>query len=286
MGKLLYAAHAFAWTTSWSNDTLHLIDHTKALGFDYIEIPLLELEKIDPPEIKERLENVGLGVCVSTACSEDTNATSDDEATRKSALEYLQQCVHAAHEIGATSFSGVLYSAIGGKLDRMPDERHWDRAATVLKEVAKLAADFGIVIGIEPINRYETFLINTCDQALKLLKMVDEPNMRIHPDAYHMNIEERNFYDPTKKVAPYLCHYHLSESHRGAPGTGTVNWDEIYRALGEANYTGVVGLESFLDVSDAMRAATCVWRPMASSSDALLTEGLHYLKSLENTYYK
>jgi D-psicose/D-tagatose/L-ribulose 3-epimerase len=101
-----------------------------------------------------------------------------------------------------------------------------------------------------------------------------------------MNIEEDNFYEPTKKAAPYLCHYHLSESHRGTPGSGTVNWDEIYQALGEANYTGIVGLESFIEVSDAMRAATCVWRPMASSSDALLTDGLKYLKGLEDKYYQ
>jgi D-psicose/D-tagatose/L-ribulose 3-epimerase len=101
-----------------------------------------------------------------------------------------------------------------------------------------------------------------------------------------MNIEENNFYDPTKKAAPYLCHYHLSESHRGTPGKGTVNWHEIYRALGEANYTGVVGLESFIDVAESMRAATCVWRPMAVSSDALLTEGLRYLKGLETQYYR
>ena len=285
MGKLQYAAHAFAWTTSWSNDTLHLIDHTKELGFDYIEIPLLEIEKVDPPKIRERLERVGLGVCVSTACAEADDISSDDAETRKRGLEYLKQCVQAAHGIGATCFSGVLYSAIGKKIDRMPDERYWERAATGLKEVAKMAADLGILLGIEPINRYETFLINTCDQALKLLEMIDEPNIRIHPDAYHMNIEEENFYEPTKKIAPYLCHYHLSESHRGAPGTGTVNWDEIYQALGEAGYRGVVGLESFIDVSDAMRAATCVWRPMASSSDALLTDGLNYLKSLEDKYY-
>ncbi len=286
MGNLQYAAHAYAWTTSWSNATLHLIDHTKELGFDLIEIPLLELDKIDPLKIRARLDQVGLGVCASTACSEETDVSSKDAAIRKQGLEYLKQCVHAAKEIGATCFSGVLYSAIGGRLDGMPDEGYWERAASALKEVAKLAADLGITIGIEPINRYETFLINTCDQALTLLDMIDEANVKIHLDAYHMNIEENDFYEPTKKAASYLCHYHLSESHRGAPGTGTVNWDEIYRALGEENYTGVVGLESFIDVSDAMQAATCVWRPMASSSDALLTEGLTYLKSLEEKYYR
>lgn len=285
MGNLQYAVHAFAWTTSWSNETLHLIDHSKELGFDLIEIPLMELDKIDPPKIRERLEEVGLGVCVSTACSEDTDVSSEDAEIRKHGIDYLKQCVHAAQGIGATCFSGVLYSAIGGRIDGMPDENYWKRSATALREVAKLAGDLGIMLGLEPINRYETFMVNTADQALELLHMIDEPNVRIHLDAYHMNIEENDFYEPTKKVAPYLCHYHLSESHRGIPGTGTVNWEEIYRALGEVNYTGIVGLESFIDVSAAMRAATCVWRPMASSSDTLVTKGLQYFKRLEEKYY-
>ena len=123
-----------------------------------------------------------------------------------------------------------------------------------------MAADVGVLIGIEPINRYETFLINTCDQALKLLKMIDEPNVRIHPDAYHMNIEENDFYEPTKKVAPYLCHYHLSESHRGAPGTGTVNWDEIYQAFGETSYAEWLGWNRLSTYPTPCGAATCVWR--------------------------
>ena len=116
--------------------------------------------------------------------------------------------------------------------------------------------------------------------------MIDEPNVGIHPDAYHMNIEENEFYAPTKKVAPYICHFHLSESHRGIPGQGTVDWDSIYRALGESGYDGVVGLESFDEVSDAMRAATCVWRKLTPSSDHLLTEGLKYLRSLEERLFQ
>ena len=127
MGKLRYAAHAFAWTTSWSNNTLHLIDHTKKLGFDLIEIPLMELDKIDPPKIKERLNRVGLGVCVSTACSETAEVSSKDTAIRKRGIEYLKQCVHAAHGIGATCFSGVVYAAMGGRIDGMPDQGYWER---------------------------------------------------------------------------------------------------------------------------------------------------------------
>lgn len=281
MSKLRYAVHAYAWTTSWSNATLDLIDHAKALGFDLIEIPLMEIDKVDPVAIKKRLQTVDLGVITSVACSETTDLTGEDEATRKAGVEYLKRCVKASADMGATSCSGVIYSAIGRKIDAMPGERYWTHAAQGLKAVARYAQDFGVTVGLEPVNRYETFLVNTVEQALHLREMIDEPNIGIHPDSYHMNIEETDFYSPTKLAAPYMCHYHLSESHRGVPGQGTVDWASIYRAFADTGYRGVVGMESFTEMSDAMRAATCVWRKITPSSDYLLTEGLKFLKGLE-----
>lgn len=285
MKRLQYAVHAYAWTTSWSNDTLDLIDHARRLGFDLIEIPLMEIEKVDPGAIRQRLEAVGLGVCTSTACSDAHDLTSDDAEVRARGVEYLKACVRATADMGASTLSGVIYSAIGRKIDGMPGPEYWQRSADGLREVARYAQDFGVTIGIEPINRYETFLVNTCDQALDLADRVGEPNVAIHLDAYHMNIEETNFYDPTRRAVDRLCHYHLSESHRGTPGTGTVNWEQIYRALADGGYSGVVGLESFSQVSDAMRAATCIWRPLAPSSDHLLSHGLAYLRDLERTTF-
>lgn len=286
MKNLQYAVHAYAWTTSWSNETLNLIDRAKDLGFDCIEIPLMEIDLIDPVKIKERLQQVGLDVCTSLACSDATDVTSEDENIRKAGVEYLKKCVQATADMGGTVMTGVIYSEIGRKIDGFPDERYWNWAAESLKEVAQFAATVGVTLGLEAINRYETFLINTCDQALKLQGLINEPNVKIHLDAYHMNIEETDFYTPTKKGIPHLCHFHLSESHRGTPGTGTVDWEAIYKAFAEENYQGLVGLESFAEVSDSMRAATCMWRTLAPSSDDLLRDGLKYLKGLEKKYYK
>jgi D-psicose/D-tagatose/L-ribulose 3-epimerase len=255
------------------------------LGFDVMEIPLMEIELVDPPRIRNRARKVGLGLCTSTACSLRNDPTAENELSRKRALAYLKKCVKATADMGATLFTGVTYSAIGRRISGRPRRDHWRRAAHALKETARYAQDFGVTVGIEPVNRYETFLVNTCDQALTLREMIDEPNVKIHLDAYHMNIEEESFYEATKKAAPYLCHYHLSESHRGTPGTGTVDWQGIYRALAEAGYNGTVGLESFCETSDAMRAGTCIWRKLAPSSDLLLTEGLRYLKRLEAKHY-
>jgi len=285
MGKLKYAIHAYAWTPSWSNNSLDMIDRAKDLGFDLIEVPLMEIEKVDPPAIRARLEAAGMGVCTSTACSEQTDPTGEDQATRDRALEYLKRCVQATADMGATIFTGVTYSAIGRRIERIPDERYWQRAADAIKQAARFARDLGVTVGIEAINRYESFLVNTCEQALKLKAMIDEPNVLVHLDAYHMNIEETGFYEPTKAAAPHLCHFHLSESHRGTVGTGVVDWDAIYRALADAGYGGVVGMESFIGPSPAMAAATCIWRRLAESTDESLTQGLRYLKALEAKYY-
>ncbi len=280
-----YAVHAYAWTTSWSNETLHLIAHAKALGFDLIEIPLMEIEKIDAAAIRAAAADAGIGVCASTACSEATDPTADDPGVRRRSVEYLKACVEATARMGATTFSGVVYSAIGRRITGFPEQRHWDWAAAALKETARHARDLGVTVGIEPINRYESFLVNTCDQALRLRELIGEPNVAVHLDAYHMNIEEADFRGPTQKAAPYLCHFHLSESHRGAPGTGVVDWDGIFGALAEAGYAGVAGLESFCEVSPAMAAATCIWRRLASSSDDLLREGLAFLKRMEAKHF-
>lgn len=285
MVSLRYAVHAYAWTNSWSNETLDIIDRAKGLGFDLVEIPLMEIEKVDAKAIKERADAAGMALCTSTACSEATDPTAEDAAVREAALDYLKQCIQATADMGGTVFTGVTYSAIGRKISGRPGEEYWDRAAAVLKEAAKFASGLGVTVGIEAINRYETFLVNTAEQALALKQRIDEPNVRVHLDAYHMNIEECDFYTPTKEALPHLCHFHLSESHRGTPGTGVVDWDGIYRALGEEKYAGIVGLESFESVSPAMAAATCMWRSLAESSDQLLGDGLKYLKLLEAKYY-
>ena len=263
MSGLRYAVHAYAWTNSWSNETLDIIDRAKGLGFDLVEVPLMEIEKVDAAAIKARAESVGIGLCTSTACAEATDPTGEEASVRAAGLDYLKQCIKATADMGGTVFTGVTYSAIGRKITGRPDESYWDRAATVMKEAAQYAQDHGVT-----------------------LERIDEPNVKVHLDAYHMNIEECDFYAPTKKAVPHLCHFHLSESHRGTPGTGVVDWEGIYRALGETNYQGIVGLESFESVSPAMAAATCMWRSLAESSDQLLGDGLSYLKSLEPKYYR
>jgi D-psicose/D-tagatose/L-ribulose 3-epimerase len=161
-------------------------------------------------------------------------------------------------------------------------EQTWEYSADCLREVAQYAGTLGVNIGIEPVNRYETYLINTCEQALKLKEMIGEPNVKIHLDTYHMNIEEKSFYKATLLAGDNLIHYHLCENDRGIPGTGLVDWDGIFRALGEMNYQGYAALESFVDATDNMN--TWVWRQLAKDGDTLVREGVAFIKGMQKKY--
>jgi D-psicose/D-tagatose/L-ribulose 3-epimerase len=274
--------HAYAWCSQWSNDTLDLIDRVKRLGMDFIEIPLMCLDTFDANAVKERLEKVGLDSVTSTVLLGDTDITSEDPDIRAKGQAYLEACVRATHAIGAASFSGVIYSQHVRSLPHRPTGEYWQWSADCLRPVAELGAKLGVKIGLEPVNRYETFLVNTCEQALHLKSLIGSDNVKVHLDTYHMNIEEKSFYDATVLAGKDLIHYHLCENDRGIPGTGQVDWDGIFRALAEIGYDGYAALESFIDTTDNM--STWVWRQLAPDGDTLLRQGTDFIRQKQKAY--
>jgi D-psicose/D-tagatose/L-ribulose 3-epimerase len=276
-----YAVHAYAWTSSWSNDRLDILDRAKRFGLDAVEIPLMEIDFVDPGAIRERAEAAGIGLCTSVAMPMDADPTGDAESSRAAAVAFLRRCSELTAAMGAGLLGGVTYAAHGRMLDERPTRVHMERSAEVLRQAARDAAALGVTIAIEPCNRYEVFLVNTAAQAVELADMIGEDNVGIHLDTYHMNIEEEDFETPVGLVGERLVHFHLSESHRGVPGRGVVDWAAVMRALNALDYSGLVGLEAFEDMSPAMRAATRSWRDLAPSSDELVREGLAYLQGVQ-----
>ncbi len=270
--------HAYAWCSQWSDETLPIIDHIKGLGLDFIEIPLMVLETFDAKAVKERLQNAQLGICTSTVLLGDTDITSDNPLIRQKGIDYLKACVKATHDVGATNLSGVIYSQHIKPAVQRPTEETWEFSANALREVAVYAKEFGVCLGLEPVNRYETYLVNTCAQAIDLKNRIGMDNIKIHLDTYHMNVEEKSFYAATKLAGKDLMHYHLCENDRGIPGTGLVDWDGIFNALGEMHYDGNAALESFVDLTDNM--TTWVWRKLAKDGDTLVKEGVAFIQSM------
>lgn len=271
--------HVYAWYSLWRKDPLAVLDRARDMGFEFVEIPLGELDGLDLRALRAHLLSLGLQACASTLLTEATDVTSEHPEVRRRGVEYLKRCVEAAAELGAPFLSGVVYAqhAKPGRDGASPQE--WDYAVEALREVARFARDQGMDIGIEPVNRYESHLINTCEQALKLRELVAEPNIKIHLDTYHMVIEEGDFYSATKRAGPHLIHVHLGESHRGVPGTGLVPWDDLFRALRDMGYRGFAAIESVVELSGAW-----VRRPLAPDADALVREGAAFLRRMMERY--
>lgn len=185
--------------------------------------------------------------------------------------------------MGSPLFGGPLYAAVGKTRfiseDQKKTERDW--CVANLSEAAKFAQEQGIILGLEPLNRFESDMVNTADQALSLIMEVDHPNLKIQLDTFHCNIEEKNIPATIRKIGKdLLCHVQGNESDRGTPGTGNLDWEGIKSALTDIGYEGAMVIETFGAVSEEIAKATCIWRPLANSSDELAQEGLNFYKEL------
>jgi D-psicose/D-tagatose/L-ribulose 3-epimerase len=214
--------------------------------------------------------------------ADDVDITSFNEAHRKNGVKYLKDCVKATADAGGHSFSGVIYSQYMKPAKCMPTEQEWEFSANCLREVARYAADLGVIVGVEPVTRYESYLLNTSEQAVRLAGMVGEPNLFVHLDSYHMNVEEKSFYGAIKTAGSRLKYFHMCENDRGIVGTGHVDWDGVFKAFQEIGFDGYLGFEGFADCSDNM--STWVWRKLASDGETFVRESVAFARKMMQKY--
>lgn len=280
-----FGVSTFLWVSPFTTKTFDLVYKIKEMGFDIIEVPVEKKELIDWNKLKEVLKDCDLKVTISGAFGADRDISSDDPAIRKQGFDYIADCIKIAADMGSPVFGGPLYSAVGKTRFVSEDQKkkEWNWCVENLGEAAKLAADYGVILGLEPLNRFESDMINTVDQALSLVKDVNHPQLKVQLDTFHNNIEEKNIPDSIRKIGKnLLCHVQGNESDRGTPGTGNLDWSGIKTALQDIDYEGAVVIETFGAVSEEIAKATCIWRPLANSSDELASEGLAFYKKLFN----
>lgn len=274
--------HAFTWCTEWSNKELGILDRAKQENLDFVELPMMVIDKFDSKAILQRKKDVGIDIVTSTVItSPEMDVTSTEPAFRKNGLDFLKRCVDASAEAECDCFSGVLYGRYC-KADVKPTEDDWKWSAEAMHTLGTYAAQYNMTLGLEPVTRYESNLINTCEQAMHLLDMIGLDNVKVHLDTYHMNVEEKSFYEATKLTNGRLCHYHMCEGDRGIPGTGHIDWDGVFRALKEIGYHGRIGMEGFADCTDSM--STWVWRKLAPNGDIFMKEGIQFLRDMVKKY--
>lgn len=279
-----FGAHAFVWVPEWSIEAgNHAIAQAGEVGFDFLEIPILKPAEFDPAAHKQAIADAGIYVVASTVLPRDAHMPHEPEKARR----FLVSVMDKLEAVGGTHLCGCIGYAHGFITGSPPSADELQVVTDTLAEVALEAKKRGMTLSLEVCNRYETYVFNTLEDAQRVVQAVRSigfPDFHVHGDTYHMNIEEEGFYKPIVACAETLGYMHMSESHRGLVGTGTVNWDEIFRGLVDVGYKGPLALESFAAINQDLIAATCLWRPPNRPSEVLAAEGLRFLRAKSEQY--
>ena len=251
------------------------------MGFDGLEIFLNHPESLPMEKIKEKMNETGMGCTLSVGLGKEQNLISPDRGARDAGVAFLKEGVDVACELGTDVVSGVIYAAWGEFTGKMRTEDEWNYSKECLLKVAEHAKGKGVVLALEPVNRFETYFLNTIEDTRKMVEEINHPNVGIHADTFHMNIEEESFYGAIKMAGEHLCHVHLCENNRGIPGTGHIPWDDVFRALRELNYDRWAVVESFVPAVEEVARMTAIWRQLAPSADVMAEEGLKLYRSKE-----
>jgi D-psicose/D-tagatose/L-ribulose 3-epimerase len=278
-----FGVNTFVWVSPCTTEAIEdLAPNVRSMGFDILEVAVENPDLIDVQIVKEILRENQLEAIVCGAFGPNRNICSSDPEIRENARKYLLWLIDAAHQLGSKTVCGPMYSSVGKDHIDDPGERReeWQRAVSGVKEMAEVAQQKGIKLALEPLNRFETDMINVVSQGLKFIDETGMENVGFHLDTFHMHLEEKDSADAIRKAGKKVFHFHACENDRGIPGTGQVHWEVIAQALKDINYQGPVVIESFTNQVKEIARAVCIWREIAPSQDAIAAQGLNFLKAL------
>jgi len=275
-----FGVNTMVWTTQVGEKQAPLFARIKRWGFDGVELFISPHEPANLPEVRACLDRLELERTTSCALPREAHLVSSNASLRANGIEFLHKCVDRTADLGAHLLCGPLYAGLGVMTGRRRTPKEWKWAVEGLRAAAAHAQKRNVMICLEPLNRFETYFLNTLEDAARLVHEIDAPNVKIHFDTFHSNIEERHPADSLCSVAKDLGHVHLSENDRGIPGTGHVDWKGILQALKDVGYDGWLTIESFARPEPALGAAAAIWRDLAPSGDDLARQGLQFTKHL------
>lgn len=274
--------NTWVWCSPPTDDRLtELIPRISGFGFDIVELPVEQVDDWTPAHVRSLLTDHALGVSLCAVTPPGRELVATDPATVTSTQDYLKRAIDIAAEVGAPTLMGPMYASVGRTWRMTPDERRraYDEIATNLVPVAARAAAAGVRLGIEPLNRFETSVVNTVEQALEIVRRVDSSALGVAPDTFHMAIEERDIPSALHAARDHLVHVQVCGSDRGAPGGDNINWPAFFVALDEVDYRGPLCIESFTGENETIAVAASIWRPLAPTQDDLATSGLAFLQT-------
>jgi D-psicose/D-tagatose/L-ribulose 3-epimerase len=273
--------NTWVWTSPLTDaDVAAMLRRIAGMGFDAVELPLENPGDLTVEVVRDALEETRLTPYVVGAMAPGRDLV--DAAHVAATQDYLRACIDFAAGVGATSVCGPFYSATGRVWRMDADQRATAYAdvRTHLEPVVEHALGQGVRLGIEPLNRYETSLVNTVEQALTAFEPLLGDGLGLALDTYHLNIEERSSADAVRTAGPHLAHVQVCGSDRGAPGGDQTDWPALVAALDEVGYGGPLNIESFTADNASIATAASIWRPLAPTQDDLARDGLAFLRSL------
>lgn len=276
-----FGVHTSMWTMTWDRAGCErAVSKAKSYGMDFLEIALLDPPAVDAAHSRSVLEAADMRAVCSLGLPQEVWASHNPDG----AVDFLGVALDQCAAMGAEALTGVVYGGIGERSGQPPTQAELDNVADALTRAARHARSLGLLFGIEPVNRYETHLLNTGWQAVDMVERIGAENMFVHLDTYHMNIEEKGIAQGIIDAREHLRYIHLSESDRGTPGAGTIAWDEIFTALRAISFKEGLALESFINMPPEIAGGLSVWRPVASGETDVMENGLPFLRNKARQY--
>ncbi len=267
------------WTTHVTDDDLPLLESIKKVGYDGVEIPIFEGDPAHFEKVGQAIKDNGLDcTSVTVIPDEEHNPVSADAANRQASVEYLKWAIDCSEALGSDVLCGPFYQPLGVFTGEPPSEEEKQRAAEVHRQAAELAAKANVVLGLEALNRFECYFLNTMDDAAEYVKRVNHPNCQVMFDTFHANIEEKDPIGCITDNLDVIKHVHISENDRGTPGKGHIDWPGTFKALKSGGYDNWLVIEAFGRALPDLAAATRVWRDFFPSRDSVYIEGLKFIK--------
>ena len=273
-----FGANTFIWSASYDQAVEEVLPRIKEAGFDGIEVPLFRAAEFPGAKLRKACETYGLEANVCTVLVDGLTMIGEDAGVRGRTVSHLKDLIKTAADAGVKMMAGPIYSPVGYLPGRRRTADEWKWAVEGHQQLGDTLAANDFTMAIEPLNRFETFFLNTAADAFALAEQIGHPNVGILFDTFHANIEEKDIAAGIRTVGKHIRHFHSCENDRGIPGSGHVEWPAVFAALRELGYNNWLTIESFGFALGDLSAAAAIWRDIEATPDAIAFEGIKFLK--------
>ena len=274
-----FGVNTYIWGASFGPSDFHLLPRIKEAGFDAVEVPILDPASFEAESVGRELDRFGLARTAAGIVPAGSSLGSSDAAPRRIAIDHMKASIARARDAGITILAGPFYTPVGHMTGVRRTADEWKWAVDSWQHLAPVVRAAGIEVAIEPLNRFETYFLNTAEDAVRFCDAIGEPAVGLLLDTFHMNIEEKSVGAAIRHAARHLKHLHTCENDRGTPGSGHVAWAEFFDAVADVKYDRCLTIESFGFSLGPLSAAAAIWRDLASTPDAIAFDGVRFLRA-------